>query len=73
MKTLDLRRGIFVSLCILLFMFIFAIKDPDDSSDILSDPSRRFLALYGNVEELSNLNDTQGQGSKWGSILNSYS
>ena len=44
MKTLVLRRGIFVSLGIvglLLFMFVFAINDPDDSSDILSDSSRR--------------------------------
>ena len=82
-------------------MFIFAINDPDDSSGILSDSSRRLPksqnsnqisdlenvqmdrpdvqagdqetehfsglesrlgALYGNMEELSNLNrnDTQG-------------
>ena len=44
MKTLVLRRGIFVSLGIvglLLFIFIFAVNDPGDSSDILSDSSRR--------------------------------
>ena len=44
MKTLVLRRGIFLGLSIvglLLFLFIFAINDSDDSSDILSDSSRR--------------------------------
>ena len=44
MKTLVMRRGIFLSLGIvglLLFIFIFAVNDPNDSSDILSDSSRR--------------------------------
>ena len=61
MKTLVLRRGIFVALGIvglLLFMFIFAINDPDDSSDILSDSSRR-LPKSQNPNQISDLENVQ--------------
>ena len=61
MKTLVLRRGIFVSLGIvglLLFIFIFAINDPDDSSDILSDSSRR-LPKSQNQNQIGDLENVQ--------------
>jgi len=61
MKTLVLRRGIFVSLGIvglLLFIFIFAINDPDDSSDILSDSSRR-LPKGQNQNQIGDLENVQ--------------
>ena len=61
MKTLVLRRGIFVSLGIvglILFLFIFAINDPDDSSDILSDSSRR-LPKSQNPNQIGDLENVQ--------------
>ena len=72
MKTLVVRRGIFLSLGIvvlLLFIFIFAVNDPDDSSDILSDSSRR-LPKSQNPNQSGDLEnvqmdrpDVQAQGS----------
>ena len=61
MKTLVVRRGIFLSLGIvglLLFIFIFAINDPDDSSDILSDSSRR-LPKSQNPSQTGDLENVQ--------------
>ena len=44
MKTLILRRGIFISLgIIVLLLFVFIFNDADDSSDILSDSHRQSL------------------------------
>ena len=56
-----LRRAIFVSLGIvgiLLFMFIYATNDPDDSSDILSDSSRR-LPKSQNPDQTGDLENVQ--------------
>ena len=46
MKTLILRRGILLAAStvgLLIFLLMFTIHDPNDSSDILSDSSRRLL------------------------------
>ena len=61
MKTLVVRRGIFLSLGIvglLLFIFIFAVNDPNDSSDILSDSSRR-LPKSQNPSQTGDLENVQ--------------
>ena len=61
MKTLVVRRGIFLSLGIvglLLFIFVFAVNDPDDSSDILSDSSRR-LPKSQNPNQTGDLENVQ--------------
>ena len=61
MKTLVVRRGIFLSLGIiglLLFIFIFAVNDANDSSDILSDSSRR-LPKSQNPSQTGDLENVQ--------------